>query len=352
MNDTSSRRIEEARRVSASLLDDLEGSKVRIDVILMKAKRLARLMRDEDAQRWLDLEMRGYPSAFAFQTLGTCREYAVAGGRLNLETSKYWAQSLPELEANANSEEALLDALRAAPASRLNAKDFIEKNATEALIATQLKLQAAQKKNYAQTQSLLASMKAGIHSYATDTYLALELGDVAEEIFEKARAAVDRFVRANCPSAAEKLVAINERMSESSSESWTAALTSCRRLLMSVADAVFPARDDEWKDASGKTRKVGAEQYKNRLLAFLADSKTSSGSREVVASELEHLASRLDAIYEKTCKGVHVDVSEQEATLAVIHTYLFIGEVANAATQSPLAQVMAPGDLSTLPVAD
>jgi hypothetical protein len=331
MSDTSSRRVEEARRVAASLLDDLEASAARIDVILMKAKRLARLMCDEDAQRWLDLEMRGYPSEFSFQTLGTCREYAVAGGRLDLQTKKYWIASLPELEANANSEEALLDALRTAPAARLNAKDFVEKSATEALILTQLKLQQAQKKNYAQSQSLLASMRAGIHSYATDTHLALELGDIAEDIFERARRAVDRFVRAYCPTSAEKLVAINERMSESSSESWTAALTSCRRLLMSVADAVFPSREEDWKDGSGKARKVGAEQYKNRLLAFLADAKTSTGSRDVVASELEHLAGRLDAIYEKTCKGVHVDVTEQEATLAVIHTYLFIGEIANAA---------------------
>jgi AbiTii-like protein len=330
MSNGRSPRVEEARRVAVSLLDDLEGAKARVDAILMKAKRLARMMRDQDAQTWLDLETRGYPSGFSFESLGTCREYAVAGGRLNLETSKYWPQSLPELEANAASEEAHLNALRSAPTTPSTAKDFLEKNATEALLATQLKLQVAQKKNYAQSQSLLASMKAGIHSYATDTYLALELGDVAEDIFEKARMAVDRFVRAYCPTAAEKLVAINERMSESSSESWTAALTSCRRLLMSVADAVFPAREEEWKDAAGKARKVGVEQYKNRLLAYLTESG-KGGSRELVASELEHLAGRLDAIYEKTCKGVHVNVSEQEATLAVIHTYLFIGEIASTA---------------------
>jgi hypothetical protein len=92
---------------------------------------------------------------------------------------------------------------------------------------------------------------------------------------------------------------------------------------------VFPAREEDWKDNSGKSRKVGAEQYKNRLLAFLAETG-KTGSRELVASELEHLAGRLDAIYEKTCKGVHVNVSEQEAALTVIHTYLFIGEIATA----------------------
>jgi hypothetical protein len=44
------------------------------------------------------------------------------------------------------------------------------------------------------------------------------------------------------------------------------------------------------------------------------------------------LAARLDAIYEKTCKGVHAEVTAQEARLAVINTYLFIGEVANVSS--------------------
>jgi hypothetical protein len=97
---------------------------------------------------------------------------------------------------------------------------------------------------------------------------------------------------------------------------------------MDVADAVFPARQENWMDAGGKPRNVGTEQYKNRLLAYLSESNQSQTSGVLTESELEHLAARLDAIYEKTCKGVHIDVSEQEARLAVIHTYLFIGEVA------------------------
>lgn len=45
-----SARLEEARRVSVSLLDDLEGGTAPVEGVLMKAKRLARLMRDADAQ--------------------------------------------------------------------------------------------------------------------------------------------------------------------------------------------------------------------------------------------------------------------------------------------------------------
>ena len=196
-------------------------------------------------------------------------------------------------------------------------------------MATQLKLQKQQRSNYSNSKALFSSMKAAIHNYATDTYLAVELGDAAEGIFEGARSLVDSFIRSHCPKAAEKIIAINERMSERNPESLSSALTSCRRLLMDVADSVFPAREEQWKDRKGRSRKVGNEQYKNRLLAFLSDLGESEGSFSLLESELEHLASRLDVIYEKACKGVHVDVTLDEAKLSVIHTYLFLGEVAN-----------------------
>lgn len=329
-----SKKIDEARKISEALLDDLENSSSKIDAILMRAKRLARLMRDSDAQLWLDLETKGYPEEFSFKELGSCIKYAASGGRIDIKTFKYYPQSLPTIEANAESDEALLNSLKTtrAPATT-KVNNFVEKNATEALMATQLKYQSQQKKNYASSKSLYSSMKSAIHNYATDTYLAVEFGDVAEEIFDGARNLVDTFIRSHCPKAAEKVVAINERMSDGSEESRSAALTSCRRLLMDIADSVFPARKEEWKDRKGKNRKVGTEQYKNRILAYLADIEKSEGSYVLLESELEHLASRLDVIYEKTCKGVHIDVSLNEARLAVIHTYLFIGEVATYSTQ-------------------
>ena len=83
-------RIDEARTIVQELLSSLETSQVSIEIILMKAKRLARLMRDADAQVWLDLETRGYPDKFNFTELGNCRQYAKRGGRLTRTTSIIW----------------------------------------------------------------------------------------------------------------------------------------------------------------------------------------------------------------------------------------------------------------------
>ncbi|HHT9106908.1 MAG TPA: AbiTii domain-containing protein [Candidatus Wujingus californicus] len=320
-------RLDEARKVAQELLESLESQQLPIESTLMKAKRLARLMRDTDAQAWLDFETRGYPSGFSFSTLGTCEKYAVYGGRLTAG-NKYLKVSLPELEAGRKYDEAIIDSIRSSRPTATKAKDFLEKSATEALMATQIQVQIEQKKAYVQRQGLFASLKSGIHNYATDIYLAIELGDIAQDIFEEAREDVDTFVRTHCPKAAEQLVAINERLREDLVESRSVALTSCRRLLMTVADSLFPAQTEPYKDSKGKLRIVGQEEYKNRLLAYIDSRISSDSSISLISTEIEHLASRLDAVYEKGCKGVHADVSKEEARLAVIHTYLFVGELA------------------------
>ncbi len=293
----------------------------------MKAKRLARLMRDTDAQVWLDLETRGYPNDFNFSQLGTCKKYAIAGGRITPD-NKYYLLSLPQFEAKCKADEAMLQAFRSSRTPVTKAKDFLEKRATEELLASQAILQSQQKNTFVQNQGLFSALKSAVHNYVTDVYLAIELGDTAHDLFEEARGEVDAFVRAHCPKAAEQLVAISERLRENHTESWSAALTSCRRLLMTVADSLFPPQSEAWVDSKGKPRKVGADEYKNRLLAFLDNRVGSESSYSIVTSEIEHLAARLDAIYEKSCKGVHTDVSRDEARLAVIQTYLFIAELA------------------------
>jgi AbiTii len=222
MTDKSTR-IDEARLVAIGLLDNLETSSTSIDSLILKTKRLARLMRDTDAQHWLDLEMRGYPDNFNFSILGTYRQYAASCGRITENTGKYYKISLPELEAHIEYDQALISTIKPI-ASATKVDNFVEKSATEALMSTHLKVQMNQKNRYTNNKHLFSSIKSGIHSFATDMYIALELGDSAQNIFESARDEIDRFIRAHCSKAAEKLVAINERIAEDSTESRSATL--------------------------------------------------------------------------------------------------------------------------------
>lgn len=202
-------RIDEARKVVADLLSELESGVAPTETILFKAMRLARLMRDQDAQLWLGYETRGYPGAdeFVFGSLGTCHKYAVLGGRLTLQEATYYPKSLPEIEARAQSTEATLKTFESLAAPSV-IENFTVKNATEQFINGQLNTQQKYRNAHDHSKALVTSLRSAIHAYATDTYLAIELGDAAQDIFEQARGNVESFIRAHCPRAAEQLVGI------------------------------------------------------------------------------------------------------------------------------------------------
>jgi hypothetical protein len=322
-----------ARLAAEELLAALETGSEPVTQSLMRAKRLARLLRDQDADSWLNYELRGYPENFNFDSLGTCRRYALEGGRLT-QDGKYYPKSLPSFEADCHAAGIALSEASHATSASNKVANFVEAGATQRLVDNARAHALAQRNAYATIQALLASFRSAIHSYASDCSIALALGDAAEDLFAKARESVDAFIRSRAPAAAKQLVSIAERMRDGDPESLSSAMTSCRRLLLSVADAVFPSRDVDYADQNGRKRKVGPEEYKNRLLAYLETSVSERGVVSVVETNLDHLAARLDSIYEKMCKGVHVDVTEGEARLTVINTYLFIAEIArvNAGT--------------------
>ncbi|MCF7816249.1 MAG: hypothetical protein K9M54_00065 [Kiritimatiellales bacterium] len=326
-----SSRLNEAREVANQLLNCMEMQDLPVDRYLLQAKRLARLLRDSDAQTWLDLESRGYPNNFIFSSLGNCLHYVHASGRITDE-SKYYLTSLPRLEAECATDKHRVE--NTTPkASTGTAENYLVAGATTKMYQDQIAALNTIKSSYLKNIALFAGLKAAIHSYATDTLISLEFGDVAESIFDQLRYDVDTFVRSRSPKAAEKLVAISERMAEGNPEACAEALTSCRRLLMTIADSVSPPSEIDWTDRSGKKRKVGAGDYKNRLIAFIESKIVSDGTRSLLENDLEHLCSRLDAIYDKSCKGVHAEITFEESRLTIVQAYIFIGEVARVDTR-------------------
>jgi hypothetical protein len=324
-------RLAEAKVVVQNLLDSLETRSEPISWCLLKAKRLARLIRDSDAQTWLDFEMKGYPDPFQVSQIGNCEKY-MRLSRFNADGSFKMA-SLPEMEANIAGIQKHMDAVRlpsSISTSEQRAGPF-GLNVATTLVGNVNTAQNALRESLADDVQVFEAMKAGLHAFATDCQISLAFGELSSDIFERARVAVDLFVRTTSPKAAEQLLASYDRLAAGDPEALAQCLTSCRRVLLSVADAVFPARNERYVDSSGTERKVGADDYKNRLLAFLDQRLKSKSSLSLLAVEIDHLAARLDSVYEKVCKGVHADVTSSEAELAVIHTYLFLAEIARLA---------------------
>jgi hypothetical protein len=125
-----------------------------------------------------------------------------------------------------------------------------------------------------------------------------------------------------CPEAAEKLDHAVRRMSPmSGSEEWSAAALSCRRMLKDIADKLYPSRATRIGD-----RKLGDEQYKNRLWAWILDRKHFA--RDGLVEQIEWLCAQLDALYDASCKGVHADVTREQAEHCVVQSYMVAASLA------------------------
>src|SRR4051812_23078942 len=95
-------RLQQARQAAQRLVDLLETGVAPIEQALMIAQRLARLLRDVEAQRWLDYEMSGYPDkASEVAPLGHCAKYALRF----FKDGAVYDLSLPALETLASSAE-------------------------------------------------------------------------------------------------------------------------------------------------------------------------------------------------------------------------------------------------------
>lgn len=150
---------------------------------------------------------------------------------------------------------------------------------------------------------------------------------VNADIFERHRRRVESFLSRISPRVLEQFTAAYRRAREDDAESKTHALTTCRRILESVADVVYPPRPEPVVDSSGKPRDVGPENYINRLWMLVADSMSGSTHSKLLLATLQDFGSRIDKVYSLTNKGVHDDVTQAEVDTCVMQTYLLAGEI-------------------------
>ena len=163
------------------------------------------------------------------------------------------------------------------------------------------------------------------------TYLCMVERDLSyvgvnADIFERHRRRMESFLSRISPRVLEQFTAAYRRAREDDAESKTHALTTCRRILESVADVVYPPRAEPVVDSSGKARKVGSENYINRLWMFVDASTSGSTHSKLLLVTLQDFGPRIDTVYALTNKGVHDDVAQAEVDTCVMQTYLLAGE--------------------------
>jgi hypothetical protein len=180
------------------------------------------------------------------------------------------------------------------------------------------------------SESVLAEDEAALAIFPPDLIEADPLGsDLEVDVFVvRSQAEAQLFLKLRSPRAADRLAAANKRLAEGDAEALAQALTSCRRALSALADDLYPPRKHEVVDRSGKPRRVGQEEFVNRLLMFLSDEIEQTRLRRLAVASLDSTAKSLDALIGQLGKGVHADVAREEASAAYVATWSFIAHVA------------------------
>lgn len=201
----------------------------------------------------------------------------------------------------------------------LNSVDFIEENYNHILKNRKGNDGELYQKNL---KWLLDYIKKTAHQYLAELHDKLKFSGTITSSFDLLKNAVDDRLLDLDPEIAEQLMLAFKSVSSNNKEEWSQALATCRRLLESLADKLYPATDENIK---GRTFKQN--QYINRIWRFMDVSIESKSNKEMAKSHVDFLGSWMSADYTLACKGVHAEVSQLEATKAIFHIYLMLADL-------------------------
>lgn len=160
------------------------------------------------------------------------------------------------------------------------------------------------------------------HEFASTLYNQLKFAGTISSCFDILKGAVDDRLLDLDPTLAEQLMVAFKAVSSAKDEEWSQALTTCRRLLESLADQLHPASTD-----TTKGRALTQPQYVNRLWAFMDKSIESESNRDLAKAHVDFLGSWLEKTNKVANKGVHAEVTQIEAVKATFHTYLLVADL-------------------------
>jgi hypothetical protein len=329
--------LEKQRQLLERAFDQLADSSVPLSAALDTATRLAQLRRDFVNLWWLRLESVGIERRAVFglidaemegrfvgeeytrlrdeviHQLMVRRSYVVDGKDLVV------AQGALELESLLSLTDEAIKASQ--PPEGLHPTDLYlaQERHQKTLVALVPRRQ--------QTVEVLNRIRSRIQSYLLQTEAAIELSVVATGAFERVRVAVDARLGDVAPEALVQFRAAYERASVGDNEARSHALTSCRRVLASVADALYPPSDVPLVGSDGKKHALTADKWKNRLYTFASERIANNASRSVTQANLDELDRRMSALNDLTSKAVHAGVSAEEVDQAIVQTYLLIGDL-------------------------
>ena len=292
--------------LSKEIIDEIELSKSEGQALLLKATRLARYIDDDKIRKWLRFEMQGYNS-----TDDIALKYMSKTGRwIDREKLEGYWMPLSQIEATTEAQKQKLSLIRIPDTSGDKATFVIDRVTNQMNNATS---------NISKLSGIQSRVVSLIHDFATNVYYQKTFDNVAESIFDNYKTDIDNLIAENSGDVLEQIPAVINRLSDGDNESISQALTTCRRIIDSFANHIFPASDDT-VDIGGNKLSLKQDKVLNRINAYIHLNCNSDSRKKKLRQNISNL-------YDRVSAGVHSDVDSQEAKSLFFNTYLLLAEI-------------------------
>lgn len=328
----SKQALTEALSLSSEILQNIERTELPLADIALKASRLARLLNDIDYENIMQYEVGGYPSTPNGITPEVWRLATLAGrvqeqqGDDSETKASAYISSISEFEQTINLAPTLLQSARDADFSVASANP----NQVLWTPSTNILERKTIKGECAIAVRRLANSRKLIYQYVLLKHYELKFSGISDDIFSRLRSRVDSDVGKLIPESINRFSSVYNNLLSENPEDWSNAVHSCRRILKDLADSLYPACEDKVIREGKKSKiiKLGQDDYKNRLIAFIEITSSSKKFTSIVGSHLRFIGDRLDSIVEASSKGSHRTITtKEEADRYVIYTYLIVGDI-------------------------
>lgn len=295
----------EITSLAKDILDDAELGRVSAEALVLKATRLARLVKHESMLAWLTLERMGYTDKEP--DVGYMR---YTGRPLNEATRVgYWG-SIAVQETAIEADESEMEVVKSfKPSGEYSALQLYNQQQQARKLANSIAI-------YKRIRSRVVAI---IQEFASNVYYEKLLSRKAGDIFSQFSQKIDVLLAGQVGEILVMLPSVFERLNSNDGEAVNQALLSCRRILDAAINKLYPPSDIPIQ-LNGENLIIDSEKTKNRFKVYICQ-RTKSKSVQ------KKLIDNVQTLYDRTSAAIHVDVTRDEASALVLQLYVTLGEI-------------------------
>lgn len=331
-------KVKKALEACNKVLEGLEDEAISISSGLKLCLKIARLTNDEINLKWLMYESGGYPRTKDGHIESKAFNIAANHGRAYIQDKKQYIFTELVSELESKIEEAKMQTHNFTTQGASTAGEYgsvAMRNFTNSVIAVNKDLLSI----ISTSKKRLMILGNQYYDYALKKSMELSFGNISQNIFETYREIVDGYLGNVSKETLIKLQAIDESMRNDNKEMYSQTLSTCRRLyhdlITNLFELVSPKVDGHlFKTKSGKEIDVSGEHFNNKLSAIIETLEDKTVKNSLVGSSILYYLDWIENLASLQSKGVHKEISLEEARSCIIQTYIFAGEIISLYNQS------------------